>query len=418
MASESTLILLTNSFPLGRGEEFLEAEMPYLTRSFDRVVVVPTRVGADTPMTREVAGNVQVVRVGQPRPTGRSAWLALARGLTQLQPDLVDADTRRNPRLLVSDARFEAEARSVADAMLAELPHLGLGPGSHVSVYSFWLHVPARVGDLLVRDLRARGVNVDRFVSRAHRYDLYADRAPRRHIPQRRHLLEVLDAIHPVSEHGSRALRSAWPAHADKISTRHLGTRDPGALTALSREPFHVLTCSHLSAVKRVDRMPAVLAGLRSRGIDAHWTHIGDGPTMPDLRSAIDAADIDEHVTLLGHVAQSDLVATEKNLGPSVFVNLSSSEGLPVSMMEIASLGIPIVATDVGGVSEIVTADNGRLLSDDPTSGEVVDALAELAALPQEEWQAMSRSARSRWHDDFDAEVVYPAFCRDVLGGR
>jgi len=50
-----------------------------------------------------------------------------------------------------------------------------------------------------------------------------------------------------------------------------------------------------------------------------------------------------------------------------LFINTSSSEGIPVSMMEAQSFGIPILAMDVGGVREIVGPQTGRLLQqDDP----------------------------------------------------
>ncbi|WP_254359262.1 glycosyltransferase, partial [Enterococcus faecalis] len=108
--------------------------------------------------------------------------------------------------------------------------------------------------------------------------------------------------------------------------------------------------------------MPAILARVRASGIDARWTHLGDGPQMDTLREEVTVHRVTDAVTLLGHVDNTQVMATQRDLKPSVFVNLSSSEGLPVSMMEVASLGIPIIATGVGGVGEIVSSDNGHLL--------------------------------------------------------
>jgi len=44
------------------------------------------------------------------------------------------------------------------------------------------------------------------------------------------------------------------------------------------------------------------------------------------------------------------------------FINVSTTEGLPVAMMEAISFGIPIIGTDVGGVKEIVTEETGLLI--------------------------------------------------------
>lgn len=43
--------------------------------------------------------------------------------------------------------------------------------------------------------------------------------------------------------------------------------------------------------------------------------------------------------------------------GTDTFINLSYSEGLPTSVMEVASTGLPIITTDIGGTREIITTD-------------------------------------------------------------
>jgi len=164
--------------------------------------------------------------------------------------------------------------------------------------------------------------------------------------------------------------------------------------------------------------MPAILARVRASGIDARWTHLGDGPQMDTLREEVAVHRVTDAVTLLGHVDNTQVMATQRDLKPSVFVNLSSSEGLPVSMMEVASLGIPIIATGVGGVGEIVSSDNGHLLPAEFTDAQASDALVQLARLSEDEYQQVCQASRQVWEAKFRASVVYPEFCREVLGGR
>ena len=52
-----------------------------------------------------------------------------------------------------------------------------------------------------------------------------------------------------------------------------------------------------------------------------------------------------------------------------LFINTSSSEGVPVSIMEALSVGIPIIATDVGGTKEIVTKTTARIASETRIEG-------------------------------------------------
>lgn len=414
--SATTLFLLTNAFPFGRGEEFIENEIGHLSRAFDRVVVAAIQTRPGDTQTRTVPGNVEVIRAGGPRPSGRDAVLPMLRGLPRLPRGSFTREALRRPRLLALDALFEQHCRDTADDLLTRIPGLRLEPGSHAVVYAYWFLDTARVATLLAADLEARGVVVDRVVSRAHRYDLYEERRADKHLPERRLLLESLSAVCPVSEMGSRKLRAQWPATASKVHTHYLGTVEPSGPAACSREPFHILSCSFLSPVKRVDRIPAILSGLRSRGVDAVWTHLGDGQELGAVRDAVRSAGLEEVVDLRGHVPNTEIVETEREVGPTCFLNLSSSEGLPVSMMEVASLGIPIIATDVGGVAEIVEDGvNGRLLTADFSDDQAVDALVWLAELDQNAYDDVCAASRSTWERHFNETVVYPEFCRGVL---
>ena len=77
-----------------------------------------------------------------------------------------------------------------------------------------------------------------------------------------------------------------------------------------------------------------------------------------------------------------------------------------------------IVATDVGGVGEIVSSDNGHLLPAEFTDAQASDALVQLAHLSDDEYSQVCQASRQVWEDRFRASVVYPEFCREVLGGR
>ncbi len=411
------LFLLTNSYPLAKGEEFIENEIDELAARFQRVIVVATQTRPGDVVTRPVPGNVEIVTAGGPRPTGRAALLSALRGLVRLPRNSWSRDLLSPPRRLGLEAMFEDHARTTEAELLAELPALRLRPGSHAVVYSYWFLDTARVAMLLAADLRARGVVVDRLVSRAHGYDLYPERSPLGHLPERRVLLEGFDAICPVSEQGRRAMLSDWPQYAEKLHTHHLGTVDPGEPAACSREPFHIVSCASLLPVKRMTRMPEILAELRGRGIDARWTHIGAGPQMTAVEEAARNAGVSGQVGLLGHVGHDEILGKERDLHPSCLINLSSSEGVPVSMMEAASLGIPIIGTDVGGVSEIVTdCVNGRLIAPDFTDSQAADALGWLAGLPDDDYRDVCRASRRIWQSNYDQAVVYPRFCTEVLG--
>ncbi|MDG4922212.1 hypothetical protein, partial [Mesorhizobium sp. WSM4989] len=60
--------------------------------------------------------------------------------------------------------------------------------------------------------------------------------------------------------------------------------------------------------------MPAILARVRATGIDARWTHLGDGPQMDTLRQEVAVHGVTDAVTLLGHVDNAQVMATQRDL--------------------------------------------------------------------------------------------------------
>ena len=156
-----------------------------------------------------------------------------------------------------------------------------------------------------------------------------------------------------------------------------------------------IVSCSAISPVKRVGLLLRALREL-SRSAPVQWIHFGDGPLRGQLESEIDAlADDRLQVDLRGQTANSDVMAFYLATPVDVFVNVSDSEGVPVSIMEAMSVGIPIVATDVGGVSEVVGVGKG--------SGTLIDA----AASADEIAEAIRRTAEMR---DLDPRATWEEF--------
>lgn len=409
-----TVFLLTNVFPFATGEEFLENEIGHLAAGFERVVIVACQPPADAEQTRQVPDNVTVLRAGAPRPGGRRAASMIARTM----PAIVRRGPSHapvNPAKIAAESLFEARAQASMDLLTEHLDGLGLAAGTEAVIYSYWFHVTALTGMLLAEELRRRGLVVTKLVSRAHRYDLYPEESPLHHIPARRMLFEAYDEVHPVSDHGTELLRTTYPRFAPKITTRRLGTKDPGELVTPLQNPARIVSCSFLLPVKRVDRFAPVLVQTRLGGTQVSWTHIGDGDGLADLRATAEHLLGREHVDLRGYVRNADVPALYRDLAPLAFVNLSESEGVPVSIMEAIALGIPVVATAVGGVPEIVhDGENGYLVPRDFADEAAAGALNRLAKMPQAEFRAMGRQSRRLWEERFNEAVVYPAFVDEL----
>jgi len=89
-------------------------------------------------------------------------------------------------------------------------------------------------------------------------------------------------------------------------------------------------------------------------------------------------------------------------------INTSSYEGVPVSMMEAMSFSIPVIGTNVGGVSEIIEdGKNGYLLSANPEVSEIINRLTQLYNLDENEYLTLRKNAYLTWQNKFNAEANY-----------
>lgn len=102
---------------------------------------------------------------------------------------------------------------------------------------------------------------------------------------------------------------------------------------------------------------------------DAHLLIVGWGDREPQIRRVVDEEGLDEYVTVTGRVP----VVEEYYALADVFVSSSTFEGMPIAHLEAMAAGLPIVATDIPGVREVV-ADGETGLLVPPTDP---DALSE-----------------------------------------
>lgn len=140
-----------------------------------------------------------------------------------------------------------------------------------------------------------------------------------------------------------------------------------------------------LSPEKGADVMLAALARSHSE-----WklSIIGDGPDMASLRRQADALDISDRVRWHGRIAHAGSLLSAFN----AFVLSSRTEGTPIALLEAMSAEVPIVATAVGGVPDVVKSSQAMLVPpDDPT--QIAEALANVRDFPAE---ARDRSHRAK----------------------
>ena len=149
-------------------------------------------------------------------------------------------------------------------------------------------------------------------------------------------------------------------------------------------------------------------------GIDSvpiKWVHFGDGREKKKL-TRLSETKLGDNINweFKGRVSNSDVLNWYQENKPSIFINVSSSEGIPVSIMEAMSFGVPCISTDVGASSEIVNKQNGKLISSNPKKDELIEAINYFRNLPDVDYQSYSSAAYETWEKKYNAERNYKRF--------
>jgi colanic acid/amylovoran biosynthesis glycosyltransferase len=404
------LILFTETFPYDGAFEqtFLSQEIGYLVEGFDRVIIVPGRCeGIRCSLPQGV-----IVEEGYSSatwPKGQILKAAILSPLlyTELMSHLF---LFRYPNVVKRLIMFSGRAE-LTHEWIGQLLEKYSFDSSQCIFYTYWFDL-CTTGISLARKENPRLV----LITRAHGYDVYEERHRPAYILGRKFTLGLIDHLFVVSEAGVRYISCRYPENKECEIAR-LGVVDPGFVSLPSRDNvFRIVSCSMLVQVKRVALLlEGIAEAARLRPfLSIEWTHFGGGPLMPELVDKA-AAKLPSNVRyhLLGTVAQSQVMDHYRLNAVDVFVNVSEYEGVPVSIMEAVSCGIPVIATAVGGNPEIVSARNGVLLSAYPTPEEIAHAILYHLDNPEEATRRRTAS-RKVWEENYNADVNYPAFVRRI----
>lgn len=385
------LLLFTNDYPYRSGDAvFVEKEIAQLAARFDDVVIFcharDTSAGlAELPANVHLGGNLF-----EPAPEDSPRLLLAPAALGLLVRAAVREAWRgrlwRHPKLFLMGAKVgltQAHRRAVREAIAGD---------PDTVAYGFW----GMGGGLAVpwlRGVRAR-------VVRVHRYDLYEEEAIGGYLPFRPFLFARADRVLAISRH-AEAYLARYPETRGKVTLSRLGAYGPAAPPEhTGRAVPTVVSCSAVSEVKRVESILAAVSALAETR-PLRWVHFGDGPLMPALRAAAEYAPAGLQVELRGQTPNAEITAFYARGEADAFVNLSASEGVPVSIMEAVAWNVPVLATEVGGTPEIVGAalGTGELVAPGAGTAEVARALGEMLGAP-----AGHYAPHALWAERFDAE--------------
>jgi glycosyltransferase involved in cell wall biosynthesis len=156
----------------------------------------------------------------------------------------------------------------------------------------------------------------------------------------------------------------------------------------------------HPTALRALKKVAALLPNVR-------LVLAGDGPQRPEIERLVSELELASHVRLLGtrRDVANLLAATD------VFLLTSVSEGIPLTVIEAMAAGVPVVATDVGGVGELVGDGTTGFLAPAGDDERIADSILRLARHP--EWaRGLGRAAADRAREEFAEERMHASYDR------
>lgn len=200
-----------------------------------------------------------------------------------------------------------------------------------------------------------------------------------------------------------RAVDRGFPA--DRLRVLHIGvdpTRFPYGFDAASRTVLHV---ARLVPKKGTRFLIDAFARLSARHPDARLVIVGDGPLRAELEARAARGPAAARITFAGGVPNSEIPAHLRRAAvlavPSVTAANGDTEGLPISLLEAMSTGVPVVASRHGGIPEAVVDGSTGHLVDERDVEALERRLSELLA-DDALRQRMSHAARAAVVDRFD----------------
>lgn len=406
------VILITSAFPFLPGEQFIESEMKFWEQQCDvDLRLIPLSMGSGqkrlTPPNTQL--DTRIAELNLPRSATRPDRLIrglLSKGMLQEFKAEADKALRKAPYMLASVSKIEAYKRAF-NSIFPRMNRL-----DDTLIYCYW-HNEACYA---LQDLKS--TYGYRLISRVHRHDLYSNERPHGYMPSKRRYTSNIDALYALSPSAILYLMDEYKFPESRLRKAGLGVLARNISTLPSEEgSLRIVSCSNMVEVKNIEMIVDLLHELScDRNLQIHWTHIGTGPLKESIENYCQSVlgNI-EHLSysLAGHFNNEEVFDFYHKSKVDFFVNVSHSEGQPVSIMEALSCSIPVVGPDVGGVSEMLEDGiNGILFKHPQTVSDIARRLRSMRFLKDGKYRRAAFDSFSRL---FDADKVYPEFIHSIL---
>ncbi len=387
------MLLITHGFPFGESERsFLSEEIKELEKQFDLTVMAVILPDQDARPIYKPSGKYRVVSCKLHRGKARSKTLSAFTDKAAVKEMLSVLPNIMRVKKVIG---FINRSNAVLPAIERTVKEHGAD-----IIYTYWC-AEETYAALKIRQ-KHPAVKV---ISRLHGYDIFKERAPFGILPMHGLVADKADMLIFASRQGMDYFNKVFPGKA-KRTVSYLGAKGFERLPEERGNSFTVISVSNVIPLKRVDRIAEAVKQITCAKL--RWVHIGDGSELEAVKRAAAPACCE----FTGAVPNDRIGEIFKRYSPDLFMTASSSEGgVPVSIAEAFSCGIPAVATAVGGIPEIVKdGSTGFLVSENAEPSELVKAIERYYSLDTKQQRQMRYNAYELYKGSFDAVKNAKAF--------
>lgn len=400
--NKSSLILITQSFPFGLAESsFLKEEIKSLAQKFN-VHIVSRNVKEEQYV--DVPHNVVIHRYNV--ASGYNMLALFICSLFTIEP-------YRELALLLRNRKFNFYRLKKSITVQMRTLHFRRFLSAvrkkiegNVILYSYWNEYSC----FAATRVKEKG---DMVVTRLHGGDLYELGINRNYQPYKCIYNKKVDLFSFISNKGLTYFNETYYNVSDKAFVNYLGVPEhKTSYTFTEREDIRIVSFSYVRDIKRIDRIIDCLSTIEK--LNVKWVHIGGRYLFDQIKeyakqklSGKDNIYYEFMGEMKNEKALSYIAAHEFDF----LVNVSSTEGMPMTMMEAFSMSLPVIGTRVGGVPEVVKHGiNGYLLDVNFSNKDFVDVLASYASLPYSVKCDFRENAKETWKSNFYDIRNYDSF--------
>lgn len=396
------LFVITTCYPFDQGEPLIPEELESFSKKFDRIIILSRGDGKE--LRNEVPNGIEVYRIEKElsqkeKITGLFSLFDrnVINEINNVRKEYGQGVSLEHLKIILNSyqigKRFSKTIARIIKDLNIEKEELFL--------YSWWL-TDEVIG---VGQLKNKFPQLKAF-SRCHAFDLYFERHEPQYLPFRNLISNILDKVFIISNQGSKYFKSKIKTNHDRVLVSRLGTSN--SLTKGKKESeksFTMVSCSSLIPLKRVNLILEALQAIKTES-SVKWIHFGDGPLGKNLREEIklfENQNSTAEIDFRGNVANDEIKEFYSNNFVDLFINVSETEGVPISIMEAMSYSIPVIATDVGGVAELVQdKETGFLLDKNFPIKELVSLIEYLVNQDESTISQLRKASYYHWDQDFN----------------